>query len=135
MSTTKMTISLLAVSEQLFSLLSSPIAFSPNGVAALPSPKRFALMFIVMLLKASLFLSSLGNKGRSRGAKSFEMRAVNPLSSAIFIMPDHKHKIPAIVNSSSIDDEPLSIKAEESDSVLPRNSADSTLMIINPAHT
>ena len=110
-----MTISLLAVSEQLFSLLSSPIALRPNGVAALPSPNRFALMFIVMLLKASLFLSSFGKSGRKRGAKIFEISAVKPLSSAIFIIPDHRHRMPAIVKRSSIDDEPLSIRAVDSD--------------------
>ena len=130
-----MTISLLAVSEQLFSLLSSPIALRPNGVAALPSPNRFALMFIVMLLKASLFLSSFGKSGRKRGAKIFEISAVKPLSSAIFIIPDHRHRMPAIVKRSSIYDEPLSIRAVDSDSVLQSKIADNTLTIIRPAHT
>ncbi|MDR4008269.1 hypothetical protein [Ruminococcus sp.] len=43
--------------------------------------------------------------------------------------------MPAIVKRSSIDDEPLSIRAVDSDSVLPSKIADNTLTIIKPAHT
>lgn len=87
-----------------------------------------------MHLNASLFLSRRGNKGRSRGENTLAKSVVKPLSEAIFIIPDHRHKIPAIVISSETAEAPLSIIAFESRSPLPRKIEHKTLIIIIPDH-
>lgn len=58
--TTKVIIESDATSLSLF-FLSSLIALSPSGVAALPSPNILALMFIDIYENAALFLSTSGN--------------------------------------------------------------------------
>ena len=129
-----MTISLLAVSLLLLRVLSSSIAFNPNGVAALPSPKILALMFIVMFLNAGLFLSSFGKSGRKSGEKIRAINRVNPLSSAIFIIPDQRHKIPDIVSIRSIEDVPLSSNAFDRLLVFPSIAEQIILIITSPLH-
>lgn len=89
--TTKRTISFDAVPEGIFdSSLSRDIASRPNGVAALPSPKRFAVMFIDIAFIADEFLSSLGNSSRSRGDSARLISFVSPDFSAMFIIPLQK---------------------------------------------
>ena len=80
-------------------------------MAVLPSPRRFALMFIEIASNAALFLSSLGNSGRSSGAKSRAASAFSPLRSAIFISPDQRQIIPARVSRSCMASAALSTKA------------------------
>ena len=80
----------------------------------------------------SLFLSSLGKSGRSNGAKIFAKMFVKPLSTAIFIIPDQRQIMPAIVRISCIDDAPLSMSAFEMSAVLPINNAHNTLTAMSP---
>lgn len=78
------------------------------------------------------FLSSLGKSGRSNGAKIFAKMFVKPLSTAIFIIPDQRQIMPAIVRISCIDDAPLLMSAFEMSAVLPINNAHNTLTAMSP---
>lgn len=85
---TKVTMLSVAVSERLRRFISRMAAI-PSGVAALPSPKRFALRFSEIRLNAC---ESGGISGYSRlrnGAKSRESFSISPLSFAIRMKPDH----------------------------------------------
>ncbi len=100
--TTKRTISLDAVlSAASVSSLRRDIASSPNGVAALPSPKRFAVMFIDIAFIAGESFLSLGNKSRSTGESARLMILVSPDFSATFIIPLQKVMIPISFKHSS----------------------------------
>lgn len=57
---------------------------------------------------------------------------VKPLSTAIFIIPDQRQIMPAIVRISCIDDAPLSMSAFEISAVLPINNAHNTLTAMSP---
>lgn len=59
-STTKITMELEATPGSGFSFSSSLIAFSPKGVAALPSPRKLAAIFIRMARQAGPVGFSLG---------------------------------------------------------------------------
>ena len=74
-----------------FSWSISAMAASPAGVAALPSPNKFAIMLEVMWMRFFV----LGKSRRIIGDKSFSQNATAPLSSAIFKMPLQKHIMPA----------------------------------------
>lgn len=84
-------IALLARSGVGFILSRARIASKPNGVAALPIPKRFADIFILIRRIASVFLYFLPKRRLVRGERRRENRLVIPQPSAISIMPDQKH--------------------------------------------
>ncbi len=91
-STANVTMSSLASSEQPFGSDSFSIAFMPRGVAALPRPRRFALMFAaissvpMLLLQASgksSFMSGDMSFASSRHAPHFEYTSIIPHQSAV----------------------------------------------------
>ena len=70
------------------------ITFNPVGVAAFPSPKRFAIIFIdISFLTLSFFLIS-GNKNLIIGCNKFVSLAIILVLVAISIIPFHKHIVP-----------------------------------------
>lgn len=88
-------ISLVAV--PLWGLIRSKafIALMPEGVAAHPSPRRLATMFVLIYSLASLSLN-LGNKNFSKGAISLSSFFTSPRETATFIIPDHTPTTPNI---------------------------------------
>lgn len=89
--TTKRTISLDAVKSFVFvSSLRRDIASSPKGVAALPSPNIFAVIFIDIAFLAGEFFFNLGNNNRKIGERIRLIIFVSPDFSAIFITPLQK---------------------------------------------
>lgn len=100
--TTKRTISSDAVPSAAFdSSFRRDIASSPNGVAALPSPKRFAVMFIDIAFIAGESFLSLGKRNRSTGESARLIILVSPDFSAMFIIPLQKVIIPISFKHSS----------------------------------
>ena len=97
---TKVTMLSVAVSLPLCRL-SLRMASSPRGVAAFPSPSRFALRFMEILRKVSDSASTSGYSRLSSGADSRESFPISPLSLAIRMKPDHMISIPLIEISSS----------------------------------
>lgn len=92
---TKVTMLSVAVPERLRRFISRMAAI-PSGVAALPSPKRFALRFSEIRLNTC---ESGGISGYSRlrnGEKSRESFSISPLSFAIRMKPDHITIMPLI---------------------------------------
>ena len=91
--TTNLAISSLAVSFLGLSACSLLMASKPNGVAAFPRPRIFAVIFIAI---ASRVLSSFsrGNNSFKRGESNLQRALVNPLSSAICIRPFQRQIIP-----------------------------------------
>ncbi len=73
------------------SLSSSFIASKPKGVAALPIPRIFADIFIVILPFAGDDVILLPKRKRVKGESIRDMMFVIPLLSAISIIPDQKH--------------------------------------------
>ena len=82
---------------------SSFAAVIPSGVAAFPSPKRFAAMFIITALCASGFFSIPGKIFLAMGEIIFPAAFVIPDLSAMRIIPPHKAIDPAryIVSSTA----------------------------------
>lgn len=84
-----------------FDLSSSVMAFIPIGVAALPMPKMFAVMFMDMY-----FFASGGADGKRRfinGFNSFSIFSAIPDFSATFNIPVQKHITPANDKTVSTD--------------------------------
>ena len=71
------------------------ITFSPIGVAAFPSPKMFATIFIAISLFTSSFLFISGNKNFITGYNSFVSFSIKLVFVAICIIPFHKHIVPS----------------------------------------
>ena len=89
------TISFEAVPSGAFvSSLSLETASSPNGVAALPSPKRFAVIFIDIAFIAGEPFFSFGKRSRRSGERARLISLVRPDFSAMFIIPLQKVIIP-----------------------------------------
>ena len=84
-----------------FSFCSSFIAMSPAGVAAQPSPKKFAAKFAAMYCRARCPLGTEGNRKSISGVSFSARLSIMPPRSAIFSMPDQTATTPAIVNASS----------------------------------
>lgn len=78
---------LLALSGVGFNVSRDFIASKPKGVAALPMPKRFADIFMLIRRIASVFLYLLPKSAPVKGDRSFEIKAVAPQESAISIIP------------------------------------------------
>ena len=70
------------------------MAFNPNGVAAFPSPKIFAIIFIEISLWIFGFFK-FGNKNLRIGFKSFVNFSVRVVLLAISMIPLHKHNVPS----------------------------------------
>ena len=92
-----------SVAVPFFSLrrFSSSMAFSPRGVAALPSPSILAEMFMIMAPMAGC---SGGTSGKSRIITGFRERAsveTSPDCSAIFIRPSQRAMMPIRPMASS----------------------------------
>ena len=96
---TKVTMLSVAVSDKLRCFISRMAAI-PNGVAALPSPNRFALRFKEIRLNACESGGMSGYNLLRNGANSRESFSISPLSFAIRIKPDHITIIPLIEISS-----------------------------------
>lgn len=71
------------------------IALIPDGVAAHPSPRRLATIFVLMYSFASLSLN-LGNRSFKKGAMSLSSFFTRPKETATFIIPDHTPTTPNI---------------------------------------
>ena len=123
-STTKRIISLLAVLlSPGFSFCNSPMARSPRGVAAFPSPKRFAVTFIEIAQKASLFLSKSGKTAPRNGDRSLRTGLVKPDSSAIFAMPLQNASAPVKDRiNSTLSDAPSRIPSVRAEVLLEKNA-------------
>lgn len=116
-------------------LVCSNSQLQDKRVAALPSPNRFALMFIVILLKPRCFYQTLEKRSHKKRRKIFEIKCVKVTFFCYFHYSDHRHGMPADPwREFYWSDEPLSIRAVDSDSVLPSKIAKTTLTIIRPAY-
>lgn len=73
----------------------------PSGVAAFPSPSRFAVTLADIAEKALLSLFRFGNNRESSGESIFDIILLSPLWSAILVIPLHKQIVPVIVMISS----------------------------------
>ncbi len=71
------------------------MARSPKGVAALPSPRRFAAMLVAMYPIARERGEMLGKRGDMSGLTKSASRDISPDSSAIFAIPDQRAMDPA----------------------------------------
>jgi hypothetical protein len=78
---------------------SSSIALMPNGVAALPSPRRFAETFITMAPMAGWSGGMEGNSLRSTGRATRASIRTSPASSATRISPSQRVKTPTSVRA------------------------------------
>ena len=74
------------------------MAFIPEGVAALLSPIMFDTRFMHIGFKIFCFLAQFGNKTCKMGNNNLEIAPVNPLSCAIFIIPDQKIIAPEVIS-------------------------------------
>ena len=106
-------------------LFNSDIALSPAGVAAFPSPKRFAAVFSEMSFIA--LPSSRSLKSNESGSESsFVSILVMPHFSAIRIIPPHRAMLPAsVIQRETASPQPFSA-ACESLSILPVNTEKNT---------
>ena len=99
------------------------IAFIPNGVAALDSPKKLATIFIDMARLQSESVRADLNKSFIKGDIKSEILSTNPDFSAIAIKPDHIDIIPPMDIRRSIALVPLSNSADIVASILPSTDA------------
>lgn len=76
------------------------IALSPRGVAALPIPKKLAVIFMAMAPQVSVSFLHSGNSRDISKANTLETTPVRPLDSAIFIIPVHSAITPEIPMAS-----------------------------------
>ncbi len=93
-STTSITMSSVAVPGFLFEEFSASMASSPSGVAALPMPRTFALMFDAILPPPMSDANASGNIKRSMGDMRCESFDISPFFSKTFIHPHHRHILP-----------------------------------------
>lgn len=125
--TTKRTISLEAVkSFMLDSSFSRDIASRPKGVAALPRPNMFAVIFIDIAFIAGEFFFNLGNNNRKIGDSARLIIFVRPDFSATFIIPLQKAITPISFKHSVIAGCPPLIIDAESAFILPKANAEKT---------
>ena len=89
--TVKIIIEGVAVSPAFSSSARAFIASMPKGVAAFPSPRRFAVMFIHIALKARPCLSMPLKSPPMRTANTAASFSVSPDFSATRISPPQKH--------------------------------------------
>lgn len=115
--TTKVIILSVAVSLCKEDFCSFSIAFSPNGVAAFPSPKKFADIFIVIASVSSL--DKFLKRSFVMGLKNRLKISVNPDDFATCIIPLQKHIIPSKEIDKSTADFEFSIKEFVNSSGLP----------------
>ena len=73
---------------------SSVIALIPNGVAALPSPRKLLDRFRRMAWSAGWSLGTEGNRRRSTGQRARDSIRSSPPSSATFISPRNSAMTP-----------------------------------------
>ena len=107
-------IALLALCLSGFTALRRFIASSPKGVAALPSPKKFAARFSVTEAEASPASGIKRRSGLCIRAASF---SISPASEATLISPIHNRYAPASdIESSTAESAPAS---RQSNAVLP----------------
>ena len=88
--TVNRSISALGYALCLFSLSMPSIAAIPAGVAALPAPKRFAIIFMVIMSVCPV----LGKSRRITGDNSLLQAPAAPPFSAMRKIPDQKHTVP-----------------------------------------
>ena len=93
-STRNMICALVAVPGRVLSDCNSCIAFSPRGVAALSSPSRLALMFIVIAPCAGCPAGTPGNRWRNTGFTLRAKASTMPARSPIFMNPSHSAMMP-----------------------------------------
>ncbi len=86
----------VAIPGVLFFLLISFIAEMPSGVAALPSPSIFAVIFIQIARMAGLSSGRSLNRRLRMGLKSLARRYVRPPLSAIFKRPVQRLIMPSM---------------------------------------
>lgn len=110
--TTKRTILLFAESVLGDNSFKRFIAFNPSGVAALSRPSRFAVIFIAIASSASLSFKE-GKRNFKKGKSNLHNFLVNPLFSAMCIIPFQKQIIPISFIASVTAEEPLDSTAEE----------------------
>lgn len=94
--TVKMIILRVAVPGFLFFLFISFIAEMPSGVAALPRPSMFAVMFIQIARMAGPSSGRSLKRRLRMGLNNFASSSVRPPWSAIFKRPVHSAIIPSI---------------------------------------
>ena len=116
--TTKRAISSVALSGVGFAFCSLFMASRPNGVAAFPSPRKFAVIFIAIASLACLSLS-LGKINLSKGEKSLQIKAVRPLFCAIAVRPFQRHMTPANFITNEIASLPPVTTAPDSSLIFP----------------
>ena len=109
------------------------IAEIPAGVAAQPSPKILATIFVEIWLSAGWFLGISGKRRPITGYIRFVRAPVMPDFSAIFIIPHHIDTIPHIVNAILTASFPDAITAFVNSETLPvRNETSTPIIIIDP---
>ena len=76
------------------------VARMPSGVAALPSPSRFALTFMLSASSVCASRDARGNNRRSTGCSSLDSPAAMPLRRMTSITPDHRQIMPPTVRQN-----------------------------------
>ena len=133
LSTTKFTISSLAISGVGLFACRPRIASRPSGVAALPRPSKFAVIFMDTAFIAGSSFLKFGNKSRSRGDSIRLTVAVKPEALAISISPPHRQSAPrSLMHRVTASDAPA-ITALESACIFPCHAADRKAKSIMPA--
>ena len=105
-----------------FSLCSSFIAISPAGVAAHPSPRKFATKFVAIYFLAGCSRGTEGKRKSISGVSLAASRSIIPPRSAIFSTPDQTEITPAMASASSTAERPPLKIAPVTISILPRNA-------------
>ena len=115
--TTSRQSSLLAIPPQPTAILRA--ARMPRGVAALPSPRRFAETLAVTAASVSSSRLERGKSRRSTGRKAPARRAEIPQAFMTSITPLQRHRIPAIERASSMAEDAPSMAAAATASICP----------------
>lgn len=131
-STTKRIMPLVGASPGFFSAMAL-MAANPRGVAAFPSPRKFAEIFMHIFPFISISFRYSGNSLSMTGEKALAKRFVRPLFSAIFKKPIQAHMLPSRNRESSTASFAPSITAAESPPKRPVHRAHTILARIIPA--
>ena len=126
--TTNNAMELVAMYEPSF--FNALMVLSPNGVAALPIPKKLAEIFIAAASIASLLFFSSGKIQKRMGLIFAVMDLIMPAFSAILIMPDQSPIIPIMPIESSTALLAPSVTALLTKPIRPVNAAITTDAII-----
>ena len=129
--TVKITMLLLATVGVLFALFISFMAEIPSGVAALLSPKRFAVMFMQMAWMAGLSSGYSLNSCLITGLKSRVSTVVRPPLLAISRSPVQRLIMPAIEMTRPMASEAPVKMASESGFTFPVKTAQTMLIRIS----